>query len=288
VSLPEIHKQQEVRDLVFRALAEDIGPGDVTSAALVAEQETVRGVVLSRGDYILSGIHVSALVFQTLDESLTVEVLSKDGSSVREAQEVLRISGNARSILAAERVALNLLQRMTGIASQTRRYAERSGHAAILDTRKTTPGLRVLEKYAVLCGGGMNHRTGLYDRVLIKDNHRALWRRRGTGTLADAVRAAKKMHPELLVEVEVETEEDLASVLSASPDWVLLDNMSPARMAQCVVLCKGKCKVEASGGITLENVEAVAGSGVDAISIGALTHSVRAADFSLEFPDLSP
>ncbi len=288
MSLPEIHKQQEVRDLVFRALAEDIGPGDVTSAALVAEQETVRGVVLSRGDYILSGIHVSALVFQTLDESLTVEVLSKDGSSVREAQEVLRISGNARSILAAERVALNLLQRMTGIASQTRRYAERSGHAAILDTRKTTPGLRVLEKYAVLCGGGMNHRTGLYDRVLIKDNHRALWRRRGTGTLADAVRAAKKMHPELLVEVEVETEEDLASVLSASPDWVLLDNMSPARMAQCVVLCKGKCKVEASGGITLENVEAVAGSGVDAISIGALTHSVRAADFSLEFPDLSP
>jgi len=288
VSLPEIHKQQEVRDLVFRALAEDIGTGDVTSAALVAEQETVRGVVLSRGDYILSGIHVSALVFQTLDESLTVEVLSKDGSSVREAQEVLRISGNARSILAAERVALNLLQRMTGIASQTRRYAERSGHAAILDTRKTTPGLRVLEKYAVLCGGGMNHRTGLYDRVLIKDNHRALWRRRGTGTLADAVRAAKKMHPELLVEVEVETEEDLASVLSASPDWVLLDNMSPARMAQCVVLCKGKCKVEASGGITLENVEAVAGSGVDAISIGALTHSVRAADFSLEFPDLSP
>lgn len=288
MSLPEIHKQQEVRDLVYRALAEDIGAGDVTSAALVAEQETVRGVILSRGDYILSGIHVAALVFQTLDDSLTVEVLAKDGSSVREAQEVLRMSGNARSILAAERVALNLLQRMTGIASQTRRYAERSGHAAILDTRKTTPGLRVLEKYAVLCGGGMNHRTGLYDRVLIKDNHRALWRRRGTGTLADAVRAAKKMHPELLVEVEVETEEDLASVLSASPDWVLLDNMSPARMAQCVVLCKGKCKVEASGGITLENVEAVAGSGVDAISIGALTHSVRAADFSLEFPDLSP
>ena len=288
MSLPEIHDQPEVREMVFRALAEDVGTGDVTSLALVAEEETASGTIVSRGDYVLSGVRVAALVFQSLDESLSVDVLREDGSRAGEGVAVLNVSGRARSILAAERVALNLLQRMSGIATLTQKFVARAHGAAILDTRKTTPGLRVLEKYAVLCGGGCNHRTGLYDRVLIKDNHRALWRRRGAGSLGDAVRAAARMHPGLLVEVEVESEADLKDVLPARPDWVLLDNMNPDIMARCVELCRGKCKVEASGGITLDNVEEVARTGVNAISIGALTHSARAADFSLEFLDLSP
>jgi nicotinate-nucleotide pyrophosphorylase (carboxylating) len=196
----------------------------------------------------------------------------------------MHLSGNARSMLAAERTALNFLQRMSGIASLTRRFADAAGRhgVRILDTRKTTPTLRILEKHAVLCGGGDNHRFGLYDRVLVKDNHRKLWKRGPRPGLQHAVAAARENAPGVLIEVEIEDREDLEAVLGAAPDWILLDNMPLAEMRACVELCRGRCRVEASGGIDLDSIEAVAGTGVDAVSLGCLTHSAPAADLSLE------
>jgi len=195
------------------------------------------------------------------------------------------LEGRARSILAAERVALNFLQRLSGIATLTRRFVEKAGPfgVQVLDTRKTAPTLRVLEKYAVLCGGGSNHRFGLFDRILIKDNHRAAWSRHGAGGLGGAVKEARARFPRHIIEIEVENEDELEQVLPAKPDWIMLDNMPPARLERCVALARGRCKIEASGGVTLDTIEAVARTGVDAVSIGALTHSAPAADFSLEF-----
>lgn len=272
-----------MQGLVHAALREDIGRGDVTSQSLVGQAVTTTACVVTRAPCVVSGVRIAALVFRMVDRGLRVRILANDGCRVGAGRCILRVKGKARSILAAERVALNFLQRMTGIATLARRFVDRARpHGArILDTRKTTPTLRALEKYAVRCGGGANHRMGLYDRILIKDNHRALWRRRGT--LEEAVRAARKRFPKLEIEVEVESLRDLQSVLRARPDWVLLDNMPLARMRRCVRLCRGRCRVEASGGITLKNVAAVARTGVDAVSVGALTHSAPAADLSLEF-----
>ena len=188
-------------------------------------------------------------------------------------------------MLRAERVGLNLVQRLSGIATLTARYVEAVAgtNARVVDTRKTTPGLRALEKQAVRCGGGANHRFGLFDRVLIKDNHRAFWGGGERRPLADAVRAARAKYPRLLVEIEVESEADLRDALAARPDWVLLDNMPPALLRRCARLCRGVCHTEASGGITLDTVARVAATGVDAISVGALTHSAPAVDLSMEF-----
>ena len=199
----------------------------------------------------------------------------------------MRITGKARAILAGERTALNFLQRLTGIATLTARFVEQvKPHATrILDTRKTTPTWRTLEKYAVRCGGGTNHRMGLYDQVLIKDNHRRLW---GARDLAEAVHMARRRCPGVPVEVEVETEAELERALAARPDWILLDNMTLRRLRRCVRLCRGRCPLEASGGITLANVKAVAAAGVQAISLGCLTHSAPAADLSLEILDTNP
>jgi nicotinate-nucleotide pyrophosphorylase (carboxylating) len=199
----------------------------------------------------------------------------------------MEISGPARGILTAERNALNFLQMMTGIATTARLYVEqiRGTKAVILDTRKTTPTLRVLEKYAVRCGGGENHRMGLYDRIMLKDNHLAHWRKHHDGGLADMVGSARKAYPDLAVEVEVETVEDCARVCEARPEWILLDNMSIDQLRECVGVCAGRSKLEASGGITLDTVTDVAATGVDAISVGALTHSSAWADFSLEFSE---
>jgi nicotinate-nucleotide pyrophosphorylase (carboxylating) len=206
---------------------------------------------------------------------------------VSSGDPILHVEGKARSILAAERVALNFLQRMTGVATLTRQFVQKAKpHGVhVLDTRKTTPLLRALEKYAVLCGGGVNHRMGLYDRVLIKDNHRAFWKRNRKGNLAEAVVAARRRNPGLQVEVEVESENDLKNVLKASPNWVLLDNMPVGRIRRCVQICSGRCKIEVSGGVSLKTIERIAQTGVDAVSIGALTHSAPAADLSLEFCD---
>jgi nicotinate-nucleotide pyrophosphorylase (carboxylating) len=207
-----------------------------------------------------------------------------DGTGAAAGDALLSLSGPARGILVAERTALNLMQRLCGVATLTRRFVDavKAYGTEILDTRKTTPGLRVLEKYAVRCGGGSNHRMGLYDRVLMKDNHRGLWRSGLGDDLDQAVQAARQAFPGIPVEIEVETEVELESALRASPEWVLLDNMGPDALARCVQLCGGRSRLEASGGITMENVAAVAQSGVDAISLGCLTHSAPAVDLSLE------
>jgi nicotinate-nucleotide pyrophosphorylase (carboxylating) len=226
-------------------------------------------------------------VFHAVDPEIDFETRARDGRSVRCGDSLCAVRGSARSLLTAERTALNFLQRMTGIATLTARFVEavRPFGVAILDTRKTTPGLRAIEKYAVRCGGGTNHRMGLYDRVLIKDNHRYAWEAETRRPIDEAVQQARLRYPGMLIEVEVESEEELECALRGTPDWVLLDNMPPDQIRRCVRICHGRARLEASGGITLENIRDVAATGVDAISLGCLTHSAPAADLSLEFTD---
>ena len=283
--LPDIARSPAVRRLVRAALREDVGRGDVTSLALVPESARARAAVLARERGVVAGAGVAVAVFRAADPAVRCRILVPDGRTASPGEAVLRVAGPARGILAAERTALNFLQRMSGVATLTRRFVDRVGGrgVAILDTRKTTPGLRALEKYAVRCGGGQNHRMGLYDRVLIKDNHRRLWRRGRASRLDEAVAEARRRWPGLAIEVEVETEEELLSALKARPEWILLDNMSPARLRRFAALGRGRCRFEASGGVTLANVGAVSRTGVDAISLGCLTHSAPAVDFSLEF-----
>jgi nicotinate-nucleotide pyrophosphorylase (carboxylating) len=275
----------EIRELIARALAEDVGPGDVTTLALVEAGATAGARRVARQPVIVAGMGIAGEVFRMADPALQVEILQPDGAEVGTHTVLLRVAGPARGLLAAERTALNFAQRMTGIATATDclvRIVADYG-TLILDTRKTAPGLRRLDKHAVQCGGGTNHRVGLHDAVLIKDNHLAYWRRQHKGTLGDAVRAARQIHPGLKIEIEVDTLEQLADALPGRPDWVLLDNMTPQMVAAAVSLCTGICKTEASGGITRDNVREYARAGVTAISIGALTHSVQAADLALEF-----
>ena len=265
------------------ALEEDIGTGDATSVALVPEAARVRAEIVARDAVVVAGGGVASAIFRRVDEGIRCERRVDDGDRASADEVILAAEGPARAILTAERTALNFMQRMTGIATMTARFVERAAPygVAILDTRKTSPGLRPFEKYAVRCGGGANHRMGLFDRVLIKDNHRRLWR--AAGTLAEAVNAAREAFPNLPVEVEVETIADLRDVLRASPEWVLLDNMPAATMVEAVrVRADTPTRLEASGGITLDTIEEAAGSGVDAISLGCLTHSAPAADLSLE------
>ncbi len=280
-----LEKQPEVRELIERELREDIGPGDATTLALVDAEATAAARVVARQELVLAGVHVAAQVFRMADDRLTAESLAADGSEIRAGEAVLRVEGPARAILSAERTALNLLQRMSGIATATDclvRIVNDYG-TQILDTRKTVPGLRKLDKHAVACGSGTNHRAGLHDAILIKDNHLAFWRQKNKGSLADAVAAARAAQPGLKIEIEVDTLEQLKEALPGKPDWVLLDNMPPETVAEAVALCAGLCRTEASGGITKENVREYARAGVTAISIGALTHSVRAADLGLDF-----
>ncbi|HAL92702.1 MAG TPA: carboxylating nicotinate-nucleotide diphosphorylase [Verrucomicrobia bacterium] len=280
-----LEQEPEVRGLIERALAEDVGPGDATTLALVDAGSRAAARIVARHELVVAGGRVAAAVFGLADSRLRAECLVADGESAKAGDAVLRVEGPARALLTAERTALNLFQRMTGIATATEclvRIVSDYG-TLILDTRKTVPGLRRLDKYAVKCGGGTNHRIGLHDAILIKDNHLAFWRQKNRGTLADAVRVARKAYPELKIEIEVDTLDQLREALPGKPDWVLLDNMSPATVAEAVAICGGACKTEASGGITKENVREYARAGVTAISIGALTHSVQAADLSLEF-----
>ena len=282
--LPVITESPEVRMLIDRALKEDIGAGDVTTRSLVAGSTKARAVMLSRDDHLISGTTVAAAVFQKVDPKLKIRILVRDGGRVKRGGVIMTVSGRAGSILTAERTALNFVQRMTGIATLTGQFVakvKRYG-VTILDTRKTTPGLRALEKYAVLCGGGKNHRMGLHDMALVKDNHRSLWAGSEAGDLGKAVAAIRKKYRGLPVEVEVENTTQLLSALRGLPEWILLDNMKPGLMRMCVKLCAGRSLLEASGGITLANAESVASTGVDAISLGCLTHSAPAADLSLE------
>lgn len=284
MKLPEISAKKEIRILINHALGEDIGTGDITSRALVARKAKSRAMIIARDSYVVSGNTIARDVFRQVDSTLKCSIIVSDGNIVERNNVIMEVKGRVGSILTAERTALNFLQKMTGIATLTAEFVKktRKYNVVILDTRKTTPTLRSLEKYAVLCGGGSNHRMGLYDRVLIKDNHRKLWSTGGTLTLDKAVEEARRKYPHTIIEIEVESLSELKCVMDARPDWILLDNMSPRQLRECVKECAGKCQLEASGGIKLSNIESVAATGVDAISLGCLTHSAPAADFSLE------
>jgi nicotinate-nucleotide pyrophosphorylase (carboxylating) len=272
-------------DAVRRALAEDIGSGDATTQALVDPAVQARGAILARESCRVAGNGVAAAVLREVDPAIRCETVVPDGADAAADGVILRLQGPAAGILVAERTALNFMQRMCGIATRTAQFVEavKGTRAVILDTRKTTPGLRLFEKYSVLCGGGANHRFGLYDRVLIKDNHRRLWHNGDPARLDLAVLEARKRFPKLEVEVEVESLAELQSALKAAPEWVLLDNMTCELMRTCVELARGVSKTEASGGITLQRVRDVAATGVDAISVGGLTHSAPSVDLSLEW-----
>jgi nicotinate-nucleotide pyrophosphorylase (carboxylating) len=266
----------EVTAVDVRAwIAEDLGTGDLTSEAVVREGAKARAVILLKERGVVCGLEPVRAVFAELDPEVAFEGIVADG--VESQGEIVRLEGDARALLGGERLALNLLGRLSGIATLTRRYVDAvdGTGATVLDTRKTTPGLRALEKYAVRCGGGTNHRLGLDDGVLIKDNHLRL-----AESLGAAVELAKGSGAE--VEVECESLDQVREALGAGADWILLDNMAPPRLEEAVALAAGRARLEASGGITLDNVRAVAETGVDFISIGALTHSARALDVSME------
>ncbi len=269
-------------DPIGIALAEDIGSGDITSRYFVgSEQRSAR--IFARQRAVVAGAEVAADVFRRVDRRLQVKVVRRSGLIVKKNETVIEVRGAMRAILTAERVALNFLQHLSGIATVTRRFVDAVGRekAQILDTRKTTPGLRALEKTAVLAGGGKNHRFGLYDMVLLKDNH--LRASNGLRALQRALRRVRAKHPHLRIEIEAETLEQVRDFLSLTGvDVILLDNMRLAAMSKAVRLGAGRVQFEASGGMTLERVRAVAATGVDFISVGALTHSAPAIDFSLE------
>jgi len=276
--------EDQLDSIIDLALAEDISHGDITSEALIPPDLSGKASILVKEKGVLAGGEVAGRVFHRVDPSLEVEVLIKDGNTIQPGDTVATIAGSVISILKAERAALNFLQRLSGIASLTAQYVgETSGLTAIItDTRKTTPGLRLLEKYAVRMGGGHNHRLHLGDAVLIKDNHLAALRALGM-SLKDIVAKAKQNVPDgVTVEVEVTSPREALDALKAGADIIMLDNMSPNKMRQALKLVSGQAKVEASGGITLSNVHRVAMTGVDIISIGALTHSFKALDISLE------
>ena len=274
-----------IREAAARALGEDHGPADITTLACVPPDVVGTARIFAKQDCVLAGLVIAEQVFREQDPALVLKMKAEDASSLREGDTVMEIRGPAGSILTAERSALNFIQHLSGIATETRRYVEATAgtKAKILDTRKTLPGLRALQKYAVLCGGGQNHRMGLYDQFLIKDNHLALM---GEGNrLAEAIGAARQLQPQAKLEVEVDRPDQIPEVLAQGVDIILLDNMSLEDLRASVRLIAGRAKIEASGKMSLDRIPAVAATGVDFISVGALTHSVRAIDFSLEMVD---
>jgi nicotinate-nucleotide pyrophosphorylase (carboxylating) len=287
MSLPDLLSNLDVKKRICEALAEDLGAEtvDVTSDALVPEGRPAKAYLVARQTGILAGATVAAEVFRQVDPSIEIEEGMSDGCPMEHGDIILAISGSARSILVGERTALNFIQRMSGIATLTRQYVDEAKNpdVKLLDTRKTTPTLRAFEKHAVLCGGGTNHRMGLYDMAMLKDNHLAYWAENHDSGICGAVKAVRDRFPDRLVEVEVDTIEQLQEVLPAKPDWVLLDNMPPIVLRSCVKLCEGVCQTEASGGITLDTIREIAKTGVDAISVGALTHSAPSADLALDW-----
>jgi nicotinate-nucleotide pyrophosphorylase (carboxylating) len=269
----------KIEEIVRRALAEDIGPGDVTSESVVEENSEVTGKFIVKSPGVVAGWDVVKATFAILDKRVNVIQSVSEGAEVKAGESIGSITGPGRAILSGERVALNFFQRMSGIATITRRFVEAAAgtRAVILDTRKTAPGLRILDKAAVTIGGGSNHRAGLYDMLLIKDNHIA-----EAGGIAEAVRRAKSKNvAKLEIEVEVRTLQELKEALELGVDRILLDNMDTLMIRKAVKLAGGKIPLEASGNMNLRRVAAVAATGVDFISVGALTHSVTALDISL-------
>ena len=268
--------------VIARALAEDVGSGDVTTDAIVPADLRGSADVVVREAGVICGLGQAFAVLLELDPAARIELLAQDGDRIEHPPQVVaRLHASLRALLTGERTALNLLQRMSGIATTTRRYADLVAGTGVqlLDTRKTAPGLRALDKQAVACGGGTNHRAGLHDAVLIKDNHVAV-----AGGVPAAVGRVRLRHPGRPVEVEVDTLDQLQQALAAGADVILLDNMPPAQLRRAVATTAGRARLEASGGITTDTIREVAETGVDAISVGALTHSVRALDIALEVP----
>ena len=269
-------------DLVRRALAEDIGTGDVTTIATVEREQRARGVFLAKADCVVAGLDVAIEAFRQLEPGVQVSVVTADGARVRSGEEIAVIKGLARTLLTGERTALNFLQRLSGIATMTRRFVEvAAGGITVLDTRKTTPTLRALEKYAVSVGGAANHRIGLFDAVLIKDNHVRL-----AGGVRAAVARCRRQQPALRVEVETQTLDEVDEALDAGADVVLADNMDIDAIRETVRRARGRAKVEISGGVTIDRLPALAQTGADFVSAGALTHSAPAVDISFEIEPL--
>ena len=276
---------EEIRAAVRAALCEDIGSGDVTTLATVPESAFINAAVVAREPLVLAGSAFAEAAFTELSAAVKIERLMQDGLRVERGEKLLWVSGSARAILTAERVALNFVQRLSGVATLTAQFVEaiHGTRAQILDTRKTTPGWRRFEKYAVLCGGGRNHRFGLFDLVLIKDNHLAALRDEKPNAIAAAVQRARLKYPQLKVEVEADTLEQVQQAVAAGADIILLDNMTNEQLRAAVKLAAGHAQTEASGGVNLKTVRGIAETGVDFISVGALTHSARAVDIALDF-----
>ncbi len=274
-----------IESMVKTALIEDIGSGDATTLATVPASLTARAQMVAREELIVAGLPVADSVFRQVDASLKISLHAAEGERIKAGAPLLEVTGAARSILTAERVAINFVQRLSGIATLTARFVEaiKGTAAQILDTRKTIPGWRRFEKYAVLCGGGKNHRYDLSDMILIKDNHLAALRVESADPIATAVQRARQQYPQLRVEVEADTLEQVAAAARAEADIVLLDNMSLDDLRAAVRMVDGRCRTEASGGVTLQTVRAIAETGVDFISVGAITHSACAVDIALDF-----
>ena len=293
---PRHLRKADVQPLVRQALAEDVGSGDATTLALVPPDHVARGIIRSRQPCTVAGLLVTRAVFEELSADIILEDVVADGEACPAGHTIATVTGDARAILTGERTALNFLQRLCGIATLTRAYADALGDSRtrILDTRKTTPGLRCLEKYAVTCGGGENHRFGLHDRVMVKDNHRLFAQLTGPGGIGRAVAACREQYPALQVEVEADTLAQADDAIRAGADYVLLDNMTDDELRQAVRRRNEHdtdTLLEASGGITLARLPALAAIGLDFISCGALTHSVPAVDIGLDLevdPDSSP
>ena len=270
-------------DPIAAALKEDIGKGDITTDFFVPEALHATGRVTAREKTVVAGTGAAAEVFRRVDPSIDIQIVHRDGNEVAAGDLIIEVRGLARSILKAERVALNFLQRLCGIATLTRQFVDAIGDhpAKILDTRKTTPGMRALEKAAVVAGGGVNHRFGLYDMVLVKDNHLVTFG--GLSSFADRIRQLRQAQPNIRIEVEADDLEQARAFADVEGiDVILLDNMTPAQMREAIALRKGNIQFEASGGVTLKNVKRIAATGVDYISIGGLTNAARAIDIALE------
>jgi nicotinate-nucleotide pyrophosphorylase (carboxylating) len=266
------------RDVVKRALDEDVGDGDITTDAMVPPSQQARGAFLVKAECVLAGLDVAFEAFRLIEPGVRITAHKRDGDSCTAGEEIAVVLGSARALLVAERTALNFLQRLSGIATRARRFVDAAGgRITILDTRKTTPTLRVLEKYAVRAGGATNHRVGLFDAILIKDNHIRL----GGGVTA-AVASARAHRPGMPVEIEAETLEEVDEALAAGAETILVDNMSTLDIRAAVVRARGRAKIEISGGVTLERIAELAATGADFVSVGALTHSAPAIDISFE------
>jgi nicotinate-nucleotide pyrophosphorylase (carboxylating) len=278
-------RPEEFRGIVRRALDEDIGTGDVTTGATVGADQRARGVFLVKTDCVIAGLDVALEAFRLLEPGvpgIAVTLRKQDGDRCAAGDEIAEVTAMARTLLVGERTALNFLQRLSGIATRTRGFVDAAGgRIVILDTRKTTPGLRVVEKYAVRAGGATNHRAGLFDAVLIKDNHIRL-----AGGVAQAITRIKMSRPGMPIEIEAQSLDEAKAALAAGVDTLLVDNMSTDDIRAAVALAKGRAKVEISGGVTLERIPKLAETGADFVSVGALTHSAPAVDISFELEPL--